>query len=122
MKAEGIHLSWIVVKDVEKALKFYTEIVGLELLEFNKEFGWAELKGKNGCTLGIAQENLEHNEMAGKNAVVSITVADLAKAIDHFKKKGVKLIGDVLEIPNHVKMQTFQDVDGNTFQIVECLE
>jgi len=117
----GINLSWIVVKDLKIAIKFYTEVVGLQLREHHEEFGWAELSGAEGAILGIAQENPKMNEIAGTNAVVTVTVIDLDKARDDFTKKGAKLVGDVLEVPGHVKMQTFLDKDGNKLQIVQLL-
>jgi predicted enzyme related to lactoylglutathione lyase len=121
MKTLGIEMSWIVVKDFEAAIKFYTETVGLELRESSPEFGWAELSGPEGTLLGIARENIEYGAKAGTNAVVTVTVDDINKACEDFKKRGVKLVGDIIEVPGHVKMQTFQDSDGNTMQICEIL-
>lgn len=121
MKTEGFHLAWIVVKDLDKAIDFYTKTVGLQLKELHQEFRWAELGGPNGATLGIGEENSQSEIPAGGNAVVTITVENMDKSLDHFKSKGAKLVGDVLEIPGHVKMQTFTDRDGNTLQLVQKL-
>jgi predicted enzyme related to lactoylglutathione lyase len=121
MKAKGIFLSWIVVKDIEKAIEFYTEVVGLELKEYHKEFRWAELSGPGGSILGIGQEGPESPMKPGVNAVVTVSVEDIAEARAHFVTKGATLVGDVVEIPGHVKMQTFVDADGNTMQIVQKL-
>lgn len=121
MKNQGIQLSWIVVKDLKSAIKFYTETVGLSVQEECPEFGWAELTGPSGCILGIAEESKEENVKAGSNAIMTISVENLETACAFFKKKGVHLIGDVLEIPECVKMQTFKDADGNTMQLVEKL-
>src|SRR5260221_105482 len=101
MKAQGIYLSWIVVKDIEAAVKFYTEVVGLELQEYAKEFGWAELSGPGGSILGLAQENAEYNAVAGSNAVITVTVDDISVARERFKKRGVQLVGEVIEVPGH---------------------
>lgn len=122
MKAQGIYLSWIVVKDIEKAIKFYTEVVGLELKEYHKEFRWAELAGPGGSILGIGEEDLKSPIKSGVNAVVTVAVKDIDDAIAHFIDKGANLIGDVVEIPGHVKMQTFSDTDGNTMQLVQKLD
>lgn len=121
MQAKGIFLSWIVVKDIRKAIEFYTKTVGFALKEFNEHFGWAELSGPQGTLLGLAQENSECGSKAGTNAVVTISVASMAQAIKSFQEKGVKLVGEVMEVPGHVKLQTFEDADGNTFQLVEEL-
>jgi predicted enzyme related to lactoylglutathione lyase len=121
MKAQGIYLSWIIVKDLEKAIKFYTEVVGLELQEFHEEYRWAELKGPEGSILGIGEEDLNLGMKAGTNAVVTVSVENIESAKTHFKKLGATLVGDTIEIPGHVKMQTFTDVDGNTMQLVQQL-
>ncbi len=38
-----------------------------------------------------------------------------------YKEKGAKLVGEIGEVPGHVKMQTFLDPDGNMMQIVQEL-
>lgn len=121
MKAKGFHLAWIVVKDLDKAIDFYTQTVGLQLKELHQEFRWAELSGPEGAILGIGEENGQSEIPAGGNAVITITVEDMDKALEHFNSKGAKLIGEPLEIPGHVKMQTFTDRDGNTLQLVQKL-
>ena len=120
MKVTGNMLSWIVVKDLPKAIKFYTETVGLSLLNEAPEYGWAELSGPEGARLGISVEN--EQEKAGMNAVIAITVDDLDEACTSFKEKGANLVGEVIEIPGHVKLQTFKDADGNMMQLVQRLD
>lgn len=113
-------LSWIVVKDLKKALNFYIEVMGLKLMEVNEEFGWAELQGhEGGARLGIAQ--MDSTLQAGENACVTMTVENIEKALDSLLKKGAELIGEVQEIPGHVKMQMAKDHDGNHLQLVEVL-
>ena len=121
MKTKGMFLAWISVKNVSQAIKFYTDVVGLELKEYQKEFGWAELKGKDGYTLGIGQENSEDPIKAGANAVLTVSVDDIEAAKTHYSKSGARLIGETIEVPGHVKLQTFIDNDGNTLQLVQEL-
>lgn len=122
MAVNGINLAWIVVKDIKSALKFYTEVVGLKLMEYHEEFGWAELAGKeDGAALGIAQENSQDPIRAGQNAVITMSVQDVVKAKNEMAKKGAKMVGDIIEIPGHVKLQTVLDKDGNHFQLVQKL-
>jgi len=114
-------LSWIVVSDVKKAKKFFTETLGLKELNYAEEFGWVELSGQDGgCMIGLAQANEEM--AAGNNAIITISVDDIEKSRSEFEKKGVQLIGDIMEVPGHVKLQMFTDLDGNKFQLVENLE
>ncbi len=122
MKVKKIGLSWIVVKDIKAAVKYYTDVVGLKLMEFNEQYGWAELEGHEGGTrLGIAQANPQEKISAGQNAVITFTVENLEKAKSEMIKKGAKQEGDIIEVPGHIKMQTMIDGDGNRFQMCEVL-
>jgi predicted enzyme related to lactoylglutathione lyase len=123
MTVKEIGLIWIVSKDVRAAIKYYTEVVGLKLMEFNEEYGWAELEGhEGGSRLGIAQESPQEQIVAGQNAVITFTVKSLKQSKEEMVKKGAQCKGDVLEIPGHVRMQTLIDSDGNHFQICELLQ
>lgn len=119
MAVQGIELIWVVVKNFKEALKFYTEIVGLKVQEINEQFGWAELAGSKGIRLGIAQMNDLEAIQPGQNAVVTLSVANLEESKKALVQKGVKMVGEILDIPGHVKMQTITDADGNHFQLVE---
>lgn len=122
MSVREIGLSWIVVKDIKAAVRYYTEVVGLELSEFNEEFGWAELRGKDGgALLGIAQESSHEPVKAGQNAVVTFTVDHLESVKEKMIQEGANPEGDTIEVPGHVKMQTFIDPHGNRFQICEMV-
>ena len=115
------NLSWIAVSDFKKARKFFTETLGLKELTCSEEYGWLELSGQEGGSMiGIAQANVELG--AGKNAVITLTVDNLDTTVAEFKKKGVHLIGEIMEVPGHVKLQMFTDLDGNKFQLVESLD
>ena len=125
MHLKSMNLAWIVVNDIKKAIQFYTETVGLKLMEFHEQYGWAELEGnEGGSRIGIAQNHPEANEgvQPGQNAVVTFTVRNLEQAIADFNKKGAKLVGKIQEVPGHVKMQMVSDTDGNRFQLVQLLE
>lgn len=120
MSVKEIGLSWIVVKDIKAAVKYYTEVVGLKPIEFNEEFGWAEMQGQDGGSiLGIAQESSHEAVKAGQNAVVTFTVDHLESVKEQMIREGATPEGDIIEVPGHVKMQTFIDPHGNRFQLCE---
>ncbi|MCE5317900.1 MAG: VOC family protein [Parachlamydia sp.] len=122
MAVKSSDLSWIVVSDLDKAVRFFTEVVGLKLMTREDSYGWAELSCPDGGTqLGIALAGKENNVKPGQNAIMTFTVGDLVKAKNEMAKKGTKMVGDVLEVPGHVKLQFFNDHDGNLFQLVEQL-
>lgn len=122
MFVKEIGLSWIVVKDIKAAVQYYTDVVGLKLMEFNEQYGWAELEGyEGGSRLGIAQENPQEAIKAGQNAVMTFTVQNLEETKQKMIEKGARCEGEMMEVPGHVKMQTIRDNDGNCFQICELI-
>ena len=120
-----MELVWISVKDFKAAIKFYTEVIGLKLIEKNDEWGLAELVGQDGkgLRLGIAKEDLKGQDPVkpGQNAVLTIVVDNIDKSSKELIAKGIKLIGSMQEVPGQVKLQTARDLDGNYFQLVEKL-
>lgn len=116
-------LSWIVVSDIKKARKFFTEVIGLKESSFNDDFGWIELQGsEGGAYIGVAQEGAEKEMQLGKGAVITLTVDNIEKTRKEFQKKKVKLIGDLVDVPGYAKMQLFSDLDGNMFQLIEIID
>ena len=123
MAIKGLNLAWIIVNDLKKAVQFYTEVVGMKLEVLNEEFGWAELSGaQGGAKLGIGQANDQDAIKAGQNAVVTLTVENLKEAVEDLIQKGATIVGEMMEVPGHVKLQMVKDHDGNHFQLVESLE
>ena len=123
MAIKGLNLAYVVVADLKKAVHFYTEVVGLKLNELNEKFGWAELSGtEGGARLGIAQANDYEKIKPGQNAVVTLSVDNLAASKEDLIRKGATVVGEMLEVPGVVKMQMVKDHDGNHFHLVESLE
>ena len=122
MKPQGIHLVWITVADIKKAIKFYTEVLGFTLSEFHEQYNWAELTAPSGAMLGIGQASPECGDFApGMNSIPTISVGDIEAARKELLANNTKLVGEIQEIPEQVKLQTFTDEDGNTFQLCQLL-
>lgn len=123
MKAKNFGLAWITVSDLEKSKKFFTETLGLVLKEYDENYGWMEFEAQEGgARVGVGKYIEEYAvTRPGQNAVMTFTVDNVRAATEDLKKKGVKLLGEAMEIPGEVIMQTFADNDGNIFQLVELL-
>ena len=116
----SLNLVWITVSDFDKAVTYYTDVLGLEVVERVDEMGWAELKGEGGATLGICRT---YEDMpAGANAVVTFSVDDIETTKKELGERGIIFEGEIVEIPGHVKMQLCRDPDGNQYQICQGLE
>ncbi|MCB1134647.1 MAG: VOC family protein [Chlamydiia bacterium] len=122
MTVKGMELCWIVVSDLDDAIRYYNEVIGLQLLEHHPDHGWAELQGSTGARLGLAQANADMEMHAGVNAVPAFTVENLERKIRSLSAAGVQLIGEVVEVPGQVKLQLCEDKDGNEFQFVQILD
>lgn len=117
-------MAWITVADITKAKKLFVDILGMKLQADTPEYGWLEVVAKDGgSALGIGQFNPEYGKevLPGQNAVVTFTVDDIVAAKAVLEKNNVTVLGDVVEVPGHVKMLFFADADGNKFQIVQLV-
>ena len=122
MNIKSMDLAWITVKDAKKSVEFFTKILGLTISSGAEEYAWYELQGKDGgAMLGVGQWCDKSPQLPSKNAVMTMTVDDIVVAKSHLEKHGVQLVGDIMEVPGHVKMQMFSDLDGNLFQLVQKL-
>ncbi len=121
-------LGWITVSDYARAKKFFTETLGLQIIADAPEWNWMELQGsEGGASLGIgASTDTESQDYKlvppGSNTIMTLTVEDLVVAQKALSAKGVKFLGDIVEVPGHVKMLFFVDPDGNKFQLVQTLD
>jgi predicted enzyme related to lactoylglutathione lyase len=119
---KSIDMTWIVVSDLKKAVKYYTEVVGLKLHQFAEEYGWAELSGREGGSqLGLAQNASHCPIKPGQNGVFTLTVESIQEQKKRLAAKNVSFLGDVIEVPGHVRLLLCEDADGNKFQLVESL-
>lgn len=126
MKVKAMNLAWISAKDSNRSMEFFTKILGLKLDSATPEHGWYELKGQEGgVCLGIGQATSGEYKSplgVGQNAALTFSVDNIEAAEQWLKQHDVHCLGGIVEIPGHVKMLTFQDLDGNIMQLVQVLE
>jgi|GEM_PF-680604 len=121
-KSKSFDLAWITVKNFEEVIKFYSEVLGLEQKDYAPEYKWAEFEGcAGGARPGICEESDESPVKSGGNAVISLTLDELDSACESLKKNKVQFIGEIQEIPSHVRMQPIQDTSGNYIHICQKL-
>ena len=120
MAVKKSELSWITVSDWEKAKTFFTEVVGLEVVSAQEQYGWMELRGAGGgALLGVAKSHEGGGLSPGQNAVVTFTVDNIVATKADMESKGVAFVGDIMEVPGQVKLALFKDPDGNLFHLVQ---
>lgn len=109
------HVS-IPVKDQDRALKFYTEKLGFELL-VDAEMGpqrWIELKIPGGETQVVLFTPEGHEDRVGTFSNVVFMSDDIQKTFKELKAKGVKFKGELKEEPWGT-YAILEDSEGNTF-------
>jgi predicted enzyme related to lactoylglutathione lyase len=116
---QGIDLVWITVKDMNAAIKYYTEVLGFEVVSRHDAFKWAEIKGPQGIHLGLGEGEECCGVKSGGNAIITVVVKDLIKARRELQKSGATLVGNIQEVPGHVVLQTVKDPFGNVLQLCQ---
>jgi predicted enzyme related to lactoylglutathione lyase len=100
----------VMVSDLDEALDFYEETLGLDLRE---KYGskYAEVQ-VNGFIIGLHLKNSDSPRTKSNNLFVGFRVEDLESAVANLKSKGVKFSTGIEEGVAG-KFAYFADSDGN---------
>lgn len=108
----------ISVRDRRASARWYSEMLGFELLHHIDEAGWSELKTNTaGVTLGLG----EQAEVTPGNAVPVFGVSDIDTARKALEGADVKFDGETLVYEGMVSIATFYDPDGNALMLAQNL-
>jgi len=102
----------ILVSDLDKAIKFYTEILGLRL-RYKSEH-WATVKAP-GVDIGLHPAKGKRKKQSG-NLSIGFDVNDLDAAVNHLKSKGLKF---KLYEEGNMRLAFFSDYDGTQLYLME---
>ena len=103
------------VKNMDNAVKFYTEIMGLPL-KIRFENHWAEVDA-GPITIGLHPTEDGKKPKQGDGGTVSFPVSDIEAVVGELKKKGAK-VGPI-HTPERGKFVMITDPDGNMIHLVE---
>lgn len=108
------------VTNLEKSIKWYTEVLGFTLLYKIDDMAWAEMATEMpNVRLGLGQVET----ITGRgNCKLTFGVKDADVARKHLESKGVKFEGPTLVIEGMVKLATFFDPDQNVSMFYEDLQ
>lgn len=112
------------VNDLEKAKKFYTEILGIEV-EDNKQMGILHLKISGGNTIMVYPKS---NHTPASFTILNFPVENVEKTVDELSLKGVQF--EKYDNPNYKtdprgitmmspKMAWFKDPAENIMSVIE---
>ncbi|MER7243777.1 VOC family protein [Kribbella sp. NPDC000426] len=107
------------VSDLERAVQWYEQALGFEVVHRLESWGWAELSTPlPGISIGLGQ--VEEPKTDG-GVVVTFGVRDIEKSRRHLESLDTRFDGETRQIADEVRLATFYDPDGNTFMLAERL-
>lgn len=115
---DGILLS---SEDSQRLADFYKEKVGLKC---TMEFEMGD-KGEKGFYFEDVKLYInQHSEVHGKTkeperVILNLETEDIDEEVARLDKAGVKKIKDTYHVEGYGLIATYQDVDGNYFQVVQ---
>jgi predicted enzyme related to lactoylglutathione lyase len=109
----GTAVVWLPVSDLDRAVSFYRDHLGLEQLQ--QDDGWAQLDA-NGLHIGL---NSSEEPRGDGGAVIAFQPrGGLESTTAQLREAGVQISGEISEHP-WGRIVTFEDPDGNDLQLYE---
>ncbi|CAB4946169.1 unannotated protein [freshwater metagenome] len=112
-KLKKIDAIWLPVSDMDRAVAFYRDTLGLEVLEHDGD--WSEV------TAGDQRIGLNSSESPSGDggAVIAFGVeGDIESAVEALRSAGVEFAGGLSEHP-WGKIAPFKDSEGNDLQLYQ---
>lgn len=107
MQVEKVDFVSVATRDVERAVGFYRDVLGLPESAFTE----GEVETAN-VTLSFWNPELDGEEFVPNAAGVAFRVADVPAAVDEVRAAGAEVIG--IEDTGACHMGFCKDLDGNT--------
>jgi catechol 2,3-dioxygenase-like lactoylglutathione lyase family enzyme len=111
------------VSDVKQTLKFYRDILGMELDKLAtdcppspREKCWLEFRNRSNSRIGAF---VSPNTGTG-SAVITIVVGDVYTARNYLESKGIE-VSPIQDAGKRVRLAFFSDFDGNNLAIRDYL-
>jgi predicted enzyme related to lactoylglutathione lyase len=103
--------------DMERAMQFYQDTLGLEV-EYATP-AWVEFKAEGG-TFALHKRDEAHKDVKnpGGGGIVGFVVEDIQRVADELRAKNVTVHGDIRE-EHFGKLLNIEDLDGNIINLFE---
>jgi predicted enzyme related to lactoylglutathione lyase len=109
----------IIVADMDRSIRFYTEVLGLKL---TNRFGddWATVSAGDGLTIGIHPASAKYPDPGTKGSIILGLDIDLPieKAVSRLAQHGVPIKGSVVR-SDAGNFANLEDPDGNDLYLWE---
>ena len=112
---------YFVVEDIEKAIKFYEDLLDKKPTNITKN-RWADWENENNqIYFGIISKEATGDKLIkGNNGVLGLYTDNIEKAFDRCKKLGVKILYEPEKLSNssgNYNCFAIEDIDGNKIEI-----
>lgn len=110
--ASGVATVWVPVEDMDRAVQFYSDTLGLGIKM--QQDDWSEIEA-NGLTIGLnARESVHKGDSGG--AVISFQPdGSIDEEVTRLTSAGVTFTGEISEHP-WGRIAPFKDSEGNDLQ------
>ncbi len=109
----------VVVKDLNRSLKFFRDKLGLRLAFFDKKHDWVCFdSGRTALSLTVPWSK-KARKLVGVRTGVSFYVDDIEKTYKDLRKKNVRFSLKPRKEPWGAMLANFRDPDGNRFFLLQ---
>jgi len=102
----------VLVTDRERAIRFYSETLGMAIACQGDEMGWAQMAPGEG-QLALERVDQERRAQVGRFVVVSLQVPDISATCNTRAERGVEFVAPPLKQPWGGVLAHLRDPDGN---------
>lgn len=115
MTVEKVKYTYMIVADMDRAVAFYRDALGLSL-QFQDGSRWAQFDAGGGTVIALSAAEESRIETAGPVVVLQATEAEALAAT--LEAHGGEIIAR-RDMGNHGRLIAFRDPCGNSVQIYE---
>jgi catechol 2,3-dioxygenase-like lactoylglutathione lyase family enzyme len=118
--ARGVTLDhlFIVVSDLERSKRFYTDVLGLEVMLEGE--GYVRFRGEGGFSIGMEQRPLE--QVGGRGIEIVVLVDDVDRRYGQMSAKGARFAGPPADQDWGARHAWLEDPDGYPMSIFSPLD
>lgn len=109
----------VYVSDLERAVRFYTETLGLELA-YRGGPSWAVVRAPDGFSVGL-HDSMDQAPVgeSGSTTLGFHVTGELTDVVEELADRGVQFVGDLTR-ETAVPLAYFEDPDGNRMYLAEA--
>ena len=115
MSVKGVAAVWVPVADMERAIAFYRDALGLQVTQEDET--WAQADA-NGVMIGLNAHESEGAGGGGGPVISFQPEGEIEEAKQQLESQGVSFPAEISEHP-WGRIATFKDSEGNDLQLFE---